>query len=263
LSYAANIINSAYYMKTATNFINESSRQDFEQFVIDNKELSIKMTQKPWAYTVHKFNEVFEKTPWRIGRDSTLPVIVEDMAYHTAAVRRGNQHALIMTDLPFMSYATLNDALQSSKVVMQAGAQMVKVEGGADHMSVTLKGNPVEVRGEFPAVGAVAAEFSLPAGQLQRLGRVARPVAEAHPLHLPGDGKVPPHRAFRQNRRGAVLLFQKIKHTHLSFFSVLTLSVTCGDSSPKGRAKSLTVKFLASPFGRGGFAKQRRRGRGN
>ena len=49
------------------------------------------------------------------GRDSTLPVTVEDMAYHTAAVRRGNQHALIMTDLPFMSYATLNDALQSSK----------------------------------------------------------------------------------------------------------------------------------------------------
>ena len=65
------------------------------------------------------------------GRDSTLPVTVEDMAYHTAAVRRGNQHALIMTDLPFMSYATLHDALQSSKTVMQAGAQMVKMEGGA------------------------------------------------------------------------------------------------------------------------------------
>ena len=65
------------------------------------------------------------------GRDSTLPVTVADMAYHTAAVRRGNNHAFIMTDLPFMSYATLNDALQSAKVVMQAGAQMVKVEGGA------------------------------------------------------------------------------------------------------------------------------------
>jgi 3-methyl-2-oxobutanoate hydroxymethyltransferase len=65
------------------------------------------------------------------GRDSTLPVTVADMTYHTAAVRRGNQHAFIMTDLPFMSYATLNDALQSSKTVMQAGAQMVKMEGGA------------------------------------------------------------------------------------------------------------------------------------
>lgn len=65
------------------------------------------------------------------GYDSTLPVSVDDMAYHTAAVRRGNQHALIMTDLPFMSYATLDHALQHAKTVMQAGAQMVKIEGGA------------------------------------------------------------------------------------------------------------------------------------
>lgn len=49
------------------------------------------------------------------GRDSTLAVTVDDMAYHTAAVRRGNQHAFIMTDLPFMSYATLNDALINCK----------------------------------------------------------------------------------------------------------------------------------------------------
>lgn len=65
------------------------------------------------------------------GLDSTLPVSVADMAYHTAAVRRGNDHAFIMADLPFMSYATLNDALQNAKIVMQAGAQMVKMEGGA------------------------------------------------------------------------------------------------------------------------------------
>jgi 3-methyl-2-oxobutanoate hydroxymethyltransferase len=64
------------------------------------------------------------------GRDSTLPVTIEDMAYHTAAVRRGNNHSFIMTDLPFMTYATLNDALVSAKTVMQAGAQMVKIEGG-------------------------------------------------------------------------------------------------------------------------------------
>jgi 3-methyl-2-oxobutanoate hydroxymethyltransferase len=65
------------------------------------------------------------------GRDSTLAVTVADMAYHTSAVRRANQHAFIMTDLPFMSYATLNDALLSAKSVMQAGAHMVKMEGGA------------------------------------------------------------------------------------------------------------------------------------
>ncbi len=65
------------------------------------------------------------------GHDSTLPVTVQDMAYHTAAVRRGNSHAFILTDLPFMSYATLNDGLNSAKTIMQAGAHMVKLEGGA------------------------------------------------------------------------------------------------------------------------------------
>lgn len=67
------------------------------------------------------------------GQDSTLPVSLEDMVYHTAAVARGNkmaqQHALIITDLPFMSYGTLEQGLASAKAVMQAGAQMVKVEG--------------------------------------------------------------------------------------------------------------------------------------
>ena len=81
------------------------------------------------------------------GRDSTLPVTVEDMAYHTAAVRRGNSHAFILTDLPFMSYATLNDALQNSKTVMQAGAQMVKLEGGAwlSEIVTTLTRNGIPV----------------------------------------------------------------------------------------------------------------------
>lgn len=65
------------------------------------------------------------------GHDSTLPVTVQDMAYHTRAVRRGNQHALIIADLPFMSYSTLPDAIDSARQVMQAGAQMIKIEGGA------------------------------------------------------------------------------------------------------------------------------------
>ncbi|MFC0820918.1 3-methyl-2-oxobutanoate hydroxymethyltransferase [Moraxella marmotae] len=66
------------------------------------------------------------------GQSSTLPVTVADMAYHTANVARANQHALIITDLPFMSYATLDDAIASSRAVMQAGAQMVKIEGGSE-----------------------------------------------------------------------------------------------------------------------------------
>jgi 3-methyl-2-oxobutanoate hydroxymethyltransferase len=65
------------------------------------------------------------------GHDSTLPVTIQDIVYHTQAVRRGNQHAFIIADLPFMTYSTLPDAIQSARLVMQAGAQMVKLEGGA------------------------------------------------------------------------------------------------------------------------------------
>ncbi len=65
------------------------------------------------------------------GHDSTLPVTVEDIAYHTRAVARANHHAFIMADLPFMSYATIPDALRASQLVMQAGAHALKLEGGA------------------------------------------------------------------------------------------------------------------------------------
>ncbi|MEL0029115.1 MAG: 3-methyl-2-oxobutanoate hydroxymethyltransferase, partial [Perlucidibaca sp.] len=48
------------------------------------------------------------------GHGSTLPVSNHDIAYHTAAVARANQTALIMADLPFMTYATLPDALANA-----------------------------------------------------------------------------------------------------------------------------------------------------
>ena len=65
------------------------------------------------------------------GQDSTVPVTLEHMCYHTDAVKKGNQGALIMSDLPFMSYATPEQAIESSALLMQAGAEMVKLEGGA------------------------------------------------------------------------------------------------------------------------------------
>ena len=65
------------------------------------------------------------------GRDSTIPVTVDEMAYHTAAVKRGNNRALLITDMPFMSYASELQAMDNAAILMQAGAQMVKLEGGA------------------------------------------------------------------------------------------------------------------------------------
>lgn len=65
------------------------------------------------------------------GHDSTLPVSIDDMAYHTSAVKRGNKNALILSDLPFMAAATLEQTFTSCTKLMQAGAHMVKLEGGA------------------------------------------------------------------------------------------------------------------------------------
>ncbi|MDI3439834.1 3-methyl-2-oxobutanoate hydroxymethyltransferase [Erwinia sp. V90_4] len=64
------------------------------------------------------------------GHDSTLPVTVADIAYHTQTVRRGAPAALLLADLPFMSYATPQQAFDSAATLMRAGANMVKLEGG-------------------------------------------------------------------------------------------------------------------------------------
>ncbi len=65
------------------------------------------------------------------GHDSSLPVTVEDIAYHVRCVRRGNQGALLMADLPFMSYYSEMQSLESAAALMREGAQIVKLEGGA------------------------------------------------------------------------------------------------------------------------------------
>ncbi|MGY8525943.1 3-methyl-2-oxobutanoate hydroxymethyltransferase [Paracidovorax citrulli] len=64
------------------------------------------------------------------GQMTTLPVTLEQLAYHTECVARGNQTALLMADLPFGTYGTPEMAFQSSVTLMRAGAQMVKLEGG-------------------------------------------------------------------------------------------------------------------------------------
>jgi 3-methyl-2-oxobutanoate hydroxymethyltransferase len=72
------------------------------------------------------------------GNDSTLPVTVEDVAYHTRAVARGSQRPFIVADMPFGSYqGSPPQALESAVRLMQAGAQMVKLEGG-DEMAPTI-----------------------------------------------------------------------------------------------------------------------------
>lgn len=65
------------------------------------------------------------------GHSTTLPVTLADIAYHTASVARGNQSALVAADMPFGTYATPQSAFDNAVKLMQAGAHMVKLEGGA------------------------------------------------------------------------------------------------------------------------------------
>jgi 3-methyl-2-oxobutanoate hydroxymethyltransferase len=70
------------------------------------------------------------------GRKSTLPVRLEDICYHTESVVRGLEAqggtAMVIADMPFGSYhASLDQAIRSASALMQSGAQMVKLEGGA------------------------------------------------------------------------------------------------------------------------------------
>jgi 3-methyl-2-oxobutanoate hydroxymethyltransferase len=80
--------------------------------------------------------------------DTTLPVTLAEMAYHTRCVARGSQRAFLITDMPFGSYQeSPAQAFRSAAELMAAGAQMVKLEGGAEFAEtvrfLTARGVPV------------------------------------------------------------------------------------------------------------------------
>jgi len=74
------------------------------------------------------------------GRDSTLPVTMEEMIYHTRAVARGRKRALLVGDMPFLSYqVNVEEAKRNAgRFLSEGGAEAVKVEGGVD-MRETIK----------------------------------------------------------------------------------------------------------------------------
>lgn len=64
------------------------------------------------------------------GKPTTIPVSIDDMAYHTQAVTTARQRAFVMADLPFLSYTSTEDALiNAARLMQQGGAQMIKLEG--------------------------------------------------------------------------------------------------------------------------------------
>jgi len=71
------------------------------------------------------------------GHDTTVPVTVDDIIYHSNIVRRGLSRAFLVADMPFMSYTNPEQALESAVRLMQeGGAMMVKLEGGSSQLDI-------------------------------------------------------------------------------------------------------------------------------
>lgn len=69
-----------------------------------------------------------------LGYDSTIPVTLDDIVYHSRAVARGAEHTFIVADMPFMTYhSSVSESLQGIRRLMQEGhVHAVKLEGGAE-----------------------------------------------------------------------------------------------------------------------------------
>ena len=71
------------------------------------------------------------------GHDTTIPVTVDDIIYHSRVVARGLSRAFLVADMPFMSYTSRAQALENAVALMQeGGAMMVKLEGGAGQIGI-------------------------------------------------------------------------------------------------------------------------------
>ncbi len=70
-----------------------------------------------------------------LGHDTTLSVTVDDLAHHTAAVARADTRCLVVTDMPWMSYhVSVEDTVRNAATLVRAGAESVKLEGGAKRL---------------------------------------------------------------------------------------------------------------------------------
>lgn len=109
------------------------------------------------------------------GQDTTLPVTVDHIVYHSAAVARGLQRAHLVADLPFMSYRNPDLALQNAgRLLAEGGAHAVKLEGGAE-MAPTVK---ALVQAGIPVMGHIGltpqSVHAMGGHRVQGRGRAAR-----------------------------------------------------------------------------------------
>ncbi len=99
-----------------------------------------------------------------LGYDSTLPVTMEEMLHHTKAVTRGTSNAMVVADMPFLSYhiSVAESVRNAGRFLQEAGAQAVKLEGGREMLE------PIKaiIRAGIPVVG----HLGLTPQQIHQLG---------------------------------------------------------------------------------------------
>jgi 3-methyl-2-oxobutanoate hydroxymethyltransferase len=85
------------------------------------------------------------------GGENTLGVTMEDMVYHTQSVSKSIQDALLIADMPYQSYDSAEQTLENAQRLIDAGAQMVKFEGGREHEASfkILQANGIPVCGHL------------------------------------------------------------------------------------------------------------------
>jgi 3-methyl-2-oxobutanoate hydroxymethyltransferase len=93
------------------------------------------------------------------GQNSTREVTVEHMAYHTSAVRRGAPQSLVITDMPYLSDITPQLALKNAQILLEAGADAVKLEGRKLEIIQALVNSGIPVMGHLGLLPQTAEEF--------------------------------------------------------------------------------------------------------
>jgi len=125
-----------------------------------------------------------------LGYESTLPATMEQMLHHTAAVARGVTHALVVGDMPFMSYqVSVEQALANAgRFLKEAGADAVKIEGGAVRAPLvgSLVANGIPVLGHIGLTPQSVHAFGGYHVQGQTESEAAQLKADAHALAQAG-----------------------------------------------------------------------------
>jgi len=105
-----------------------------------------------------------------LGYENEIPVSMADMLHHTAAVARGAKRALVIGDMPFLSYATAEAAVANAgRFLAEAGAQAVKIEGGVRSQRIT----EALVKAGIPTMGHIGwtPQAANAAGKVRVLGK--------------------------------------------------------------------------------------------